>query len=114
MQESRRPRDSTVARLRSLWSELSWLSRVMLVLSVLASATAAVIVGIVLYLFIGGYSGGNSPTSVTPILFPFAILLFVVAGLPSMLICGLLWTGFSLSRRRQARPQGESAVRPRG
>ena len=102
-----------MTRWRSLWSGLSWLSRVMLVVSVLASATVAVIMSFVVYLFIGGYSGGDSPTSVTPILFPFAILLFVVAGLPSMLICGLLWTGFSLSRRRQARPDRESTVRPR-
>lgn len=85
----------------------------MLVLSVFASTAVAVILAFVLYLFIGGYSGGNSPTSVTPILFPIAILLFVVGGLPSMLICGLLWTGYSLSRRRQARPDHKSTGGPR-
>jgi hypothetical protein len=85
MQESCRPRetDTTVTRLRSLWSELSWLSR------------------------------GNSPTSITPILYPIAIALFVVAGLPSVLICGLLWTGYSLSRRRKVRPDHEGAGGPR-
>jgi hypothetical protein len=79
----------------------------MLVLSVLASAAVAVILAVVLYLFIGGYSGGSRPTSVTPVLFPVALLLFIVAGLPSMLLCGLLWAGYSLSRRRAGpREQG--------
>jgi hypothetical protein len=73
----------------------------MLVLSVLASAAVAAILGFVVYLFVGGYSGGSSSTSVTPVLFPIAILLFVVAGLPAMLICGLLWAGYSRSSRRQ-------------
>jgi hypothetical protein len=45
-----------VARLGSLWSGLSWRSRVLLVLSVLASAAVTVILAIVLYLFLGGYS----------------------------------------------------------
>jgi ABC-type polysaccharide/polyol phosphate export permease len=96
-----------VARLRSRWSGLSWLSRVMLVLSVLTSTAVGVIVAFVLYLFIGGYSGGDDATSVTPILFPIAILFFVIVGLPSVLICGLLWTGYSLSRRRDGRADGE-------
>jgi ABC-type polysaccharide/polyol phosphate export permease len=85
----------------------------MLVLSVLGSTAVAVIMAVVLYLFIGGYSGGNSPASITPVLFPIAIALFVVAGLPSVLICGLLWTGYSLSRRRKVRPDHESAGGPR-
>ena len=75
----------------------------MLVLSVVASAVAAVVLGFVAYLFIGGYSGGSSPTSVTPVLFPIAILLFVLVGLPSLLLCGLMWAGYSLSTRRRRR-----------
>jgi hypothetical protein len=75
----------------------------MLVLSVLASAVVAVILGFVVYLFIGGYSGGSSPTSVAPVLCPIAILLFMVAGLPSMLLCGVMWAGYSLSKRRRTR-----------
>lgn len=102
-----------MAHLRSLWSGLSLLSRVMLVLSVLASAAVVVVMALVAYFFLGGYSGGSSPTSVTPILFPIAILLFVAAGLPSMLICGLLWAGYSLSRRRQARLDPKSTGGPR-
>jgi hypothetical protein len=85
----------------------------MLVLSLLASTVVAVILSFVLYLFIGGYSGGHSPTNITPILFPLAFALFVVAGLPSMLICGLLWTGYSLSRRPKIRPDHQSTDGPR-
>jgi hypothetical protein len=81
----------------------------MLVLSVVGSVAVAVIMAVVLYLFIGGYSGGNNPTSITPILFPIAIAVFVVAGLPSVLICCLLWTGYSLSRRQKVRPDHERA-----
>jgi hypothetical protein len=50
---------------------------------------------------IGGYSGGSNPTSVTPILFPVALLLLLAGGLPAMLVCGLLWAGYSLSRRHR-------------
>jgi hypothetical protein len=79
----------------------------MLVLSLLTSAAVAVVLGLVVYLFIGGYSGGNSPTSVTAVLFPIAILLFVVAGLPSMLLCGVMWAGYSLSTRRRNRSEAQ-------
>ncbi len=75
----------------------------MLVLSVLTSAAVAIILGLVAYLFIGGYSGGSDPTSITPVLFPIALLLFVFAGLPSMLLCGVMWAGYSLSMRRRGR-----------
>jgi hypothetical protein len=85
----------------------------MLVLSVLASAAVAVILAVVLYLFIGSYSGGNNPTSITPVLFLVAFLLFVLAGLPSMLLCGLMWTGYSLSRRRHTRTDPEGTGGPR-
>ena len=81
----------------------------MLVLSVLASAEVAAVLVLVVYLFIGGYSGGSSPTSVAPVLFPIAILIFLAAGLPSMLICGLLWAGFSLSSRRPDRASAPGA-----
>ena len=102
-----------MARLRYLWPRLSWLSRALLVLSVAASAAVAVIVAFVVYLFIGGYSGGSSPTSVTPVLFPIGILLLVLVGLPSALICGLLWSGYSLSRRRDGRAGSEVEGVPR-
>jgi hypothetical protein len=81
----------------------------MLVLSVLASAEVAAVLVLVVYLFIGGYAGGRSPTSVAPVLFPIAILIFLAAGLPSMLICGLLWAGFSLSSRRRDRASAAGA-----
>ncbi len=81
----------------------------MLVLSVLASAEVTAVLVFVAYLFIGGYSGGSSPTSVAPVLFPIAILIFLAAGLPSMLICGLLWAGFALSSRRQDRANAPGA-----
>jgi uncharacterized membrane protein YtjA (UPF0391 family) len=77
----------------------------MLVLSVLTSALVAGVLGLVVYLFIGGYSGGSSPTNVAPVLFPVAILLFVVAGLPSMLLCGVMWAGYLLSTRRRKHPE---------
>lgn len=73
----------------------------MLLLSVLASTAVAVILALVLDLFIGGYSGGSNPTSVTPILFPVALLLLLAGGLPAMLVCGLRWAGYSLSRRHR-------------
>jgi hypothetical protein len=80
----------------------------MLVLSVLTSVLLAGVLGLVLYLFIGGYSGGNSPTSVTPVLFPIALLIFVVVGLPSMLLCGAMWAGYSLSTRRRRLAGGDA------
>ncbi len=86
----------------------------MLVLSVLASAAVAAIMGLVVYFFIGGYSGGSSPTNIAPILFPIAIGLFIVAGLPSMLICALLWAGYSRSSRRGSRGRTRQPGRPPG
>src|SRR5215469_8955639 len=106
--DSRRRLAGYIAR----WSGLSLLSRILLVLSALASLGVAVILVFVAYLFIGGYSGGNSPTNVAPVLFPIALLLFIFAGLPSMLVCGLLWAGYAISRRRGTR-RGEPARRRR-
>ena len=83
----------------------------MLALSVLASAAVAVILGFVVYLFVGGYSGGSSPASVAPALFPVAILLFIVAGLPAMLVCGLLWAGYARSTRPRGRPGAAGRAR---
>jgi hypothetical protein len=83
------------------------------VLSVLTSVAVAVVLGLVLYLFLGGYSGGHSPASVTPVLFPIALLIFVLAGLPSMLACAALWAGYARSTRRQgAAHAGESGQQP--
>ena len=69
-------------------------------LAVLATAGVAAIIGLVIYFFIGGYSGGNSPTNIAPVLFPIALGLFVFVGLPAILICALLWIGFAWSSRR--------------
>jgi hypothetical protein len=71
----------------------------LLVLSVLATAGVAAIIGLVIFFFIGGYSGGSDPTSIAPVLFPIAILLFLFGGLPAMLICVLLWLGYARSSR---------------
>ncbi len=61
-----------------------------------------------------GTEGCSSPTSVAPVAFPVAIYFFIIAGLPGMLICGLLWAGFRASVRR-ARPGGaDPADRPAG
>ncbi len=106
--------DERLADYRARWSRLSLLSRVLLVLSVLSSAAVAAILGLVVYLFIGGYSGGSNPTSVAPLAFPLAILLFVIVALPSMLICGLLWAGFSLSSRRRDNGRTRRADRQPG
>jgi len=100
-------------RLRPLWSGLSRLSRVMLVLSVLASAVVAVLLALVLYLFIGGYSGGSSPTNIAPVLIPVALLLLIVAGPPAVLLCGLLWAGYRRSRRRHGPADHKTAAGPR-
>ena len=80
---------------------LSWLSRVLLALSVLASVAVAVIVAFVGYLFVSGYSGGNDPTSVAPLAFPVAIIFFAIAGLPAILICAGLWVAHGVSVRRR-------------
>ena len=97
-----------LADYRARWSALSLLSKILLVLSLLASLGVVVIVLFVGYLFIGGYSGGNNPTSINALLFPIALLVLVFAGVPSMLVCGLLWGGYAVSRRRGPRP-GETA-----
>lgn len=98
----------SLARFAARWMQLSLLSRVMLVLSLLSSAAVAVVLGFVGYLFIGGYSGGTSPTNIAPVLFPIALLVLIVAGLPSRLVCGLMWTGYSMSTRRGAHQRGRS------
>lgn len=91
------------ARYRARWLGLSLLSKILLILSVLASLAIVVIISFFLYLFNGGYSGGNNPTSVAPVLFPIAFLFLGFVGFPSMLACVLLWAGYAISRRRDAR-----------
>jgi hypothetical protein len=91
------PRTSARAR----WRRLSTLSRILLGLSVLASTGLGVVLGLALYLFIGGYSAGNDPTSPAPLLFPIAIGLFILVGLPAGMLCIVLWTGFAFSLRRK-------------
>ena len=72
-------------------------------LAVLASAATVVIFGFLINLFIAGYSGGNDPTSVAPLAFPIAILFFVIAGVPAMLISALLWLAYAASKAARAR-----------
>jgi hypothetical protein len=87
------------SQLSRFWSQHSLLSRILLVLAMLATAGVAAIIGLVIYFFIGGYSGGSDPTNIAPVLFPVAILLFLFAGLPAMLVCVLLWLGYARSSR---------------
>jgi NADH:ubiquinone oxidoreductase subunit H len=105
MMPMRSDRDSRgwLAGSRARWSGLSLLSKILLVLSAIASLAVVVIMLFVVYLFIGGYSGGNNPTSIAPVLFPIAFFLFVFAGVPSMLVCCLLWIGYAISRYRDTR-----------
>jgi hypothetical protein len=92
-----------LARYAARWSGLSWLSRILLVLSALSSLEVVIVLLYVGYLIVYGYSGGNNPTSLNGLLFPLAFLIFFVVGGPSMLLCALLWAGYSFSRRRGER-----------
>lgn len=87
---------------------LEWLSRGLLALSVLASVAVAGLFGLFVYLIIGGYSGGNSPTSVTALLFPVAFGYLLVIMMPSALVCALLWLGY---RAASARSRGRIRLR---
>jgi hypothetical protein len=97
---------------RARWLGLSLLSRILLTLSVLTSLAIVVIILFFIYLLIGAYSGGSNPTSVNGVLFPIALIFLGIVGFPSMLVCILLWAGYAISRRRDAR-RGEPARRPR-
>jgi ABC-type polysaccharide/polyol phosphate export permease len=83
--------------IRHAWHSLL-LNRILLVLAVLASAATAVLIGFLVNLFIQGFSGGNDPTSIAPLAFFFALVFYVVAGIPAQLICGLLWVAYAASR----------------
>ena len=72
-------------------------------LSGFATAAVALVIGILIYLVIGGYSGGSSHTNVAPVLFPVAFLVFLIVGLPTILVCALSWAGFAISARRERR-----------
>lgn len=101
---------------RGWWQRQTPLTKVLFALAVLASAVTVLLLGFVVYLFIGGYSGGHSPTNVAPVLFPIAFLLFFLAGLPAVMVSLGLWIGFGLSAartRRRADPQpAEDQGRP--
>jgi hypothetical protein len=88
-------------------SQRAWrsllLNRILLVLAVFVSAATAVIVGFLVYLYLQGYSGGNDPTSVAPLAFLFAIVLYGIIGIPAQLICALLWLAYAASRAARAR-----------
>jgi hypothetical protein len=79
------------------------LNRILLVLAILATAAAVVILGFLINLFIAGFSGGNDPTSVAPLAFPFALVFFVIAGIPALLVSTLLWFAYAASRTARAR-----------
>jgi hypothetical protein len=80
----------------------------MLLLSVLASAAAAVICALVAYLVLSGYPRGNSQGSVSigqqyridgfPII-PVWFVVLIYLGVPCILLCGFMWVGYLLSRR---------------
>jgi hypothetical protein len=91
------------ASYRARWLGLSLLSKILLMLSVLASLAIVVIVLIFIYLLIGAYSGGSNPESINAVLFPIALLFLAIAGIPSALVCVLSWAGYAISRRRDAR-----------
>ena len=97
---------------RARWSALSLASKILLVLSAIASLAVVVIILFFAYLLVGAYSGGNNPTSVNGLLFPLAFLFLGFVGFPSLLVCSLLWAGYAASRRRRPRA-GESAWRRR-
>ncbi|HEY2508042.1 MAG TPA: hypothetical protein VGI58_16120 [Streptosporangiaceae bacterium] len=79
---------------------LSTLSGILLGLAVLASAGFVVVLGVVIFLFVSGYSGPNDPTSFGG-LFPLAIGLFLLAGVPAGMLTAVLWAGFAFSLRRR-------------
>ncbi len=56
--------------------------------------------GFFVHLIVGGYSGGSSPTSVAPMLFPVAFLFFLVVQIPATLVCALLWLGYRVASAR--------------
>jgi len=91
------------AGLRARWLGLSMPSKILLMLSVLASLAIVVIILFFFYLLIGAYSGGSNPTSVNGLLFPIALLFLGIVGFPSLVVCILLWAGYAISRRRDAR-----------
>ena len=95
-----------LAGYRARWSGLSLLSKILLVLSLIASLAVVVIILFFFYLFIGGFAGGNNPTSVNALLFPIAFLFLGLVGFPAVVLCGLLWAGYAISVRRRQRSGG--------
>jgi hypothetical protein len=81
-------------------SHHSLLTKVLFVLSAAASVGVAVVLAIVVDLIVGSYSGGINPANIAPALFPLAMVLLVVAGVPAALLCTLLWLRFASSVRR--------------
>ena len=95
--------------IKRAWRSLL-LNRTLLVLAIVASAATVVIIGFLINLFVQGYSGGNDPTSVAPLAFPIAIALFLIAGVPGLLISALLWLAYTASN--VARARSHQAERP--
>jgi hypothetical protein len=75
-------------------------TKLLFALSVLASAGVALVMTAVVGLMVGSYSGGANPANIAPALFPIAIVLLIVAGVPAGLLCILLWLSFASSMRR--------------
>jgi Na+/proline symporter len=76
---------------------------ILLVLAVLLSAAVVVVLGFAVYLLIGGYSGGNNPESVAPVLIPIALGVGILVGVPAVLLCALAWAGYQEVTRRTRR-----------
>jgi hypothetical protein len=107
---------STATYRRQFWEMIqdAWrsllLNRILLVLAVLASAATVLLIGFLVYRFIQGYSGGNDATGGADLdlASPFAVLFFVVAGIPALLMCGLLWLAYAASRSARNRTLGRT------
>ena len=69
-------------------------------LSVLSTAGVVVILGVLVSLFLSGYSGGSTPESVAPLAFPVAMLGFAIAGVPAIVICAVLRAAHLADQRR--------------
>lgn len=76
------------------------LRRALLTFAVLTAAAGAVVTGFAVYLFIGGYSGANDPQSVSGLLFPIALLIFGVVGVPLLLACAASLAGYRAMVRK--------------
>lgn len=93
-------------------SVLAW---ALLVLASLASAATLALLVYLAYLVLESYSGGNSSTSLSGLLFLVAVVYAVVFGIPAFLVSAALWVGYALiMRRRRRRAAGPDGPGNRG